>query len=174
MDAIVTAGGIPQAGEPLYEFTRGSPKALLDIAGKPMIQWVLDALNGAEAIERVVIVSLPEDSGLQCSKQVTYVPNQGGMLHNIRAGVQKVLELNPGDHHVLHVSSDIPAIKSEMVDWMVNTTMQTDHDIYYGVITRQNMEARFPNSKGSYTRLEDVEIWGGGRELVCDPAGRGA
>ena len=166
MDAIVTAGGIPQVGEPLYEFTQGSPKALLDIAGKPMVQWVLDALSCSETIERVVIISLPEESGLQCTKQVTYVPNQGGMLHNIRAGVQKVLELNPAAHHVLSVSSDIPAIKSEMVDWMVNTTMQTDHDIYYSVITRQDMEARFPNSKRSYTRLKDVEICGGDMNMI--------
>src|SRR3972149_4854187 len=80
MDAIVTAGGIPQVGEPLYEFTQGSPKALLDIAGKPMVQWVLDALSCSETIERVVIISLPEESGLQCTKKVTYVPNQGGLL----------------------------------------------------------------------------------------------
>ena len=29
MDAIVTAGGIPQPGEPLYEYTQGKSKALL-------------------------------------------------------------------------------------------------------------------------------------------------
>jgi NDP-sugar pyrophosphorylase family protein len=44
MDAIVIAGGIPEPGDPLYEYTQGQPKALLDIAGKPMVQWVLDAL----------------------------------------------------------------------------------------------------------------------------------
>ena len=166
MDAIVIAGGIPQAGEPLYEFTQGSPKALLDIAGKPMVQWVLDALSDSERVERVVIVSLPEDSGLQCAKPVTYVPNQGCMIDNIRAGVQKVQELNPAAHHVLTVSSDIPAIKPEMVDWLVNTAMQTDHDIYYNVITRQNMEARFPNSKRTYTRLKDIELCGGDMNMI--------
>lgn len=166
MDAIVIAGGIPQAGEPLYEFTQGSPKALLDIAGKPMVQWVLDALSNSESVERVVIVSLPEDSGLQCAKPVTYVPNQGGMIDNIRAGVRKVLELNPAAHHVLTVSSDIPAIKSEMVDWLVNTTAQTDLDIYYNVITRESMEARFPNSKRSYIRLKGMEVCGGDMNMI--------
>ena len=43
MDAIVIAGGIPQPEEPLYEYTQGIPKAMLNIAGKPMVQWVLDA-----------------------------------------------------------------------------------------------------------------------------------
>ena len=69
MDAIVMAGGIPQPEDPLYEYTQGEPKALLDIAGKPMIQWVLDAISGSESVERVVLISLPEDTNLECSKQ---------------------------------------------------------------------------------------------------------
>ncbi len=46
MDAIVIAGGVPTPVEPLYPYTQGKPKALLDLCGKPMIQWVLDALEG--------------------------------------------------------------------------------------------------------------------------------
>jgi molybdopterin-guanine dinucleotide biosynthesis protein A len=166
MDAIVTAGGIPQPGEPLYEFTQGQPKALLDVAGKPMIQWVLDALSGARGVDRIVIVSLPEDSGLHCSKPLNYVPNHGGMLENLRAGMQKVLEINPQARHVLTVSSDIPAVTAEMVDWMVETVSGSDHDIYYCVITRQVMEARYPNSRRSYTKLKDVEVCGGDMNIV--------
>ena len=45
MDAIVTAGGIPQPEDPLYTFSNGNAKALIDVAGKPMVQWVLDALG---------------------------------------------------------------------------------------------------------------------------------
>ena len=161
MDAIVTAGGIPMPGEPLYEYTNGSPKALLDIAGKPMIQWVLDALGEAETVERVIVVGLLEDSGVTCPKPTTFVPGQGGMLQNVRAGVQKLFDLNPEAHHVLTVSSDIPAITGEMVDWTVNACQETDHDLYYNVITRQVMEARYPNSKRSYIRLKDMEVCGG-------------
>jgi len=38
MDVIITAGGIPRPKHPLYKFTQGKPKALKDIAGKPMIR----------------------------------------------------------------------------------------------------------------------------------------
>ena len=58
MDAIITAGGIPKPEDPLYPFTQGISKALLEIAGKPMIQWVLDALNEAATIDNIVIVGL--------------------------------------------------------------------------------------------------------------------
>ncbi|MEJ2264778.1 MAG: nucleotidyltransferase family protein [Anaerolineales bacterium] len=166
MDALITAGGVPEPGEPLYEYTQGEPKALLDVAGKPMAQWVLDALDGATTVRRVVIVGLPANGKLSCLKAQAYLPNQGGMLDNIRAGVEKVVELNPSSGHVLVVSSDIPAITSEMVDWLVDTTMQTDHDVYYTVITRQVMEARFPKSKRSYTHLKDVEVCGGDMNMI--------
>jgi GTP:adenosylcobinamide-phosphate guanylyltransferase len=166
MDAIVIAGGIPAPDEPLYAFTQGRLKALLDVAGKPMVQWVLDALSEASTIERVVVIGLSEADGLQGDERFIFGPNQGGMLQNVRAGVEKVLELNPAARHVLTVSSDIPALKAEMVDWMVNTAMETDHDIYYSVITREVMERRFPASKRSYTRLKDVEICGGDMNMI--------
>jgi GTP:adenosylcobinamide-phosphate guanylyltransferase len=166
MYAIVTAGGIPQPGEPLYEYTQGKSKALLDVAGKPMVQWVLDALSGASTIERVVFMGLSPDEGLQCAKPMTFIPNQGEMLQNILSGVRKVLELAPKATHALVVSSDIPAITPESVDWVVNTALQTDHDLFYNVIARETMEKRFPGSRRSYVHLKDIEACGGDMNLV--------
>jgi len=166
MDAIVTAGGIPKPGEPLYEYTQGKSKALLDVAGKPMIQWVLDALDGAASIQNVVIIGLGPESGLVSRKTVAFLPNQGGMVENIRTGVFKVLELNPQAYHVLVVSSDIPGITPEMVDWVVATAMQTDEDAYYNVIPREDMEKVFPESKRSYTHLKGLDVCGGDMNVI--------
>lgn len=166
MDAVVTAGGIPQPGEPLYEYTQGQSKALLDVAGKPMVQWVVDALCQAEVVERIIMVGLPPESNLQCSKIVDFIPNQASMLENIRAGVNKALEHSPQTQHVLLVSSDIPAITGEMVDWVAQKAQETDDDAYYNVIRREVMEARFPNSKRSYTRLRGMEVCGGDLNLI--------
>jgi GTP:adenosylcobinamide-phosphate guanylyltransferase len=166
MDAIVIAGGVPKPEDPLYEFTQGKPKALLDIAGKPMVQWVLDALDGAETVDQVVLISLTEDHGLKFLKPITYVGDQGELLKNVRAGIEKVVELNPQARHVLTVSSDIPAISPEMIDWMVTENMETDLDIYYTLIPRQVMESRFPNSNRSYTRLKDAEVCGGDLNMI--------
>jgi NDP-sugar pyrophosphorylase family protein len=161
MDAIVTAGGIPLPEEPLYSETKGHNKALLDIAGKPMIQWVLDALSNAKTVDKVIVVGLTEKAGLTCRKPLHYISNQGRMLDNFRAGVRKSMELGKQNKHVLFVSSDIPAINGEMVDWVVNTAMQTDDDVYYNIIQREVMEKRFPESKRTYTRLKDMEVCGG-------------
>jgi len=161
MDAIVTAGGVPAVDDPLYPFTQGQPKALVDVAGKPMIQWVFDALCGAKDIQNVVVIGLPEGSPVVCEKAMVFIQSQGDMLDNIRAGVRKVLEINPSADDVLLVSSDIPAITSESVDWVVEETSKTSEDIYYNLITRETMEARFPDSKRSFIHLKGLEVCGG-------------
>jgi GTP:adenosylcobinamide-phosphate guanylyltransferase len=160
MDAIVTAGGIPQPDDPLYPYSNGKSKAMIDVAGKPMIQWVLDALGGARRVERVIIVGLSPKNELTCKKPLYYLSNQGRMLTNIVAGVNKALELNHRTQYLLIVSSDIPALKSEMVDWLVDTSMKTRDDLYYGVCPRQVMTKRFPDSRRTFTKLKDMEVCG--------------
>jgi GTP:adenosylcobinamide-phosphate guanylyltransferase len=160
MDAIVTAGGIPQPGDPLYSYSNGDSKALIDVAGKPMVQWVLDALGDSKEVDNVIIIGLTPKSGLTCKKPLHYLSNQGRMLANIVAGVSKSVELNKKTEYVLLVSSDIPAIKGEMVDYLVQTSMQTRDDIYYGVCPRDVMETRYPASHRTYTKLKDMQVCG--------------
>jgi GTP:adenosylcobinamide-phosphate guanylyltransferase len=160
MDALITAGGTPQPGEPLYEYTLGKPKSLLDVAGKPMIQWVLDALGDSQMVESVVVVGIDETSGVTCIKPLTFIPDQKGMFENLQAGAFKVAELKPGTKVVLSISSDIPAITGKMVDWAVQKVQETDNELYYLVHSREVMETRFPESHRSYYRLGNVDVCG--------------
>jgi len=160
MDAIVTAGGIPRPEDPLYTYSHGDSKALIDVAGKPMIQWVLDALGGSKHVDNVIIIGLSPKNSLACKKPIYYLPNQGRMLSNIVAGVKKSLEFNKKNQYVLIVSSDIPTVKSEMVDWLVETCQATQDDLYYGVCPRAVMETRFPNSNRTWTHLKDMDVCG--------------
>ncbi|MDX1436607.1 MAG: nucleotidyltransferase family protein, partial [Anaerolineales bacterium] len=141
MDALIAAGGTPGPEEPLYSLTQGQPKALLEIAGKPIAQWVLDAVSSAGNIDNIVVVGLTESDGLVSPKPVRYIPNQGGLLENVLAGTGELLKINPEAKYVVSVSSDVPAIQPEMIEWIVETAEASDFDIYYSVITREAMEA---------------------------------
>jgi GTP:adenosylcobinamide-phosphate guanylyltransferase len=160
MYAIITAGGNPQPEDPLYSYSKGDSKALIDVAGKPMVQWVLDALNEAREVDEIIMIGLSAKSGLSSKKKVHYISNQGRMLANIVAGMDKALELDPKTEYVVVVSSDIPALKGGMVDWLIATCLQTKHDLYYGVCPRDVMEGRFPGSNRTYTRLKDLDLCG--------------
>src|SRR4030042_955113 len=119
MDAVVTAGGIPQPDELLYPYTQGKPKAMLDLGGKPMVQWVLDALSDAKRVENVVLIGLTEESGVTCSKPLSFIPNRISMIENLLAGINKVMELNPSATQVLLVSSDFPGITPEIWEKLI-------------------------------------------------------
>jgi GTP:adenosylcobinamide-phosphate guanylyltransferase len=166
LHAIITAGGIPQTDEPLYPYTQGRSKALLDICGKPMIQWVIDAVCKAQKVEKVIIVGLSPQDDIHGEKIIAYLPNQGSMLQNLRAGMLKILEIDPQARHTLVASSDIPAITPEMVDWEIETTSRTDLDAYYAIIRKEVMEKRFPHSRRSYTRLKDMQVCGGDMNVI--------
>lgn len=168
MDAIITAGGKINQDDPLHPYAahENQKKALLDVAGKPMIQWVVDAVCSSDSVENIVVIGFDETPPLSCRKQIVFMPDQGGMIQNIRTAIHKVREIHPGSHHVLVVSSDIPGITTEMVDWTIHTALETDHDIYYNVITKEVMETRYPTSKRSYIHLRDMDICGGDMNVI--------
>jgi len=161
MDAVILAGGIPRPDEPLYSYSNGEAKALIDVAGKPMIQWVVDALCESKSVGQIVLIGLSAKAQLHSTKPITYMSNQGKLLENLKAGAARVLQLNPKTEYVLFCSSDIPGVTSEMVDWLVKTCSETDDDLYYNVVRREDMERRFPGSKRTWTRLKDMEVCGG-------------
>ncbi len=160
MYAFVTAASVPSPEDPLYAETRGGPKALLDVVGKPMVQWVMDALGGARRVDGVVLVGLESVDGLTCAKPLRRVSDQGGLLDNVVAGANEILHLDPTAAQVLAVSSDIPAITPEMVDWTIEATAGADDDLDYMVIERATMEARFPGSNRTYVHLKDGQFCG--------------
>ena len=166
--ALVAAGGVAKPDDPLYPLVRESPKALLPIAGKPMAQWALDALAGAERIGRVVVVGLTSESGLTCGdKPLDFIPGAGSMVENARAGMKRVLQLNPSAKRVLWVSADIPTIRSEHLNWLVEEDLKTEHDFCYSVIERSLMEKRFPGARRSYTHLKDAAVCGGDASMLA-------
>ena len=166
MDAVVLAGGIPSPEDPLYNYTHGKSKALVDIAGMPMVQWVLNALGAATSIDHVLVVGLDQDCGLTCTKPLLFLSDQGCMLNNIKAGLRHNNQRNSSAIRVLVATSDIPAITPEIVDWRVHKSLEYESDIDYAVVDRNTMETRFPGANRSYVRLKDCELCGGDLNVI--------
>ncbi len=168
IDAIVTAGGVPAPDDPLYPLTQGRPKALLELAGRPMVQWPLDALSGAETIRRVAVAGLSAEQAapLRCAKLWGSVPNQGEMIANIVAGAKWSTAQGEPPTHFLIVSGDVPLVQPAMLDWIVRAALETDHDMYYSLIPHAAMEARFPGSRRTFFQLKEGRFTAGDVTLV--------
>ena len=164
MDAVVLAGGIPLEGEPLYSVSQGRPKALLTVAGTPMVQWVMDALAAAKHIRRVFVVGL--DGGLRFPRTISYIPNHGDLLDNIVIGARTLLESEPQVPNFLLISSDIPAVTGPQIDWVIEQTFASQHEFYYCVLERKVMEGLFPGCRRTFFRFRDGEVCGGDLAVI--------
>ncbi len=164
--AVVTAGWSPGEDDPLAEYTQGKPKALIPIAGKPMVVHVVDALAGSRYVQRIIVVALDPAAEVQFLVPIEHVPDAGGILANAEAGLQHALAHYPDLDAVLLSSSDLPTITPAIVDTFIEECLRTDHDLYYSIVERSVMEARFPESRRSYVHLREGDFAGGDLFLI--------
>jgi hypothetical protein len=84
------------------------------------------------------------------------------MVNNIRGGAKALLELGRDpQNRMLLISADVPAVTTEMYEWMVRTVQATDFDVVYSVADRSVMETHFPGSKRTYINLKGLHVCGG-------------
>ena len=164
MDCVIFAGGRPSSEDPLYEFTRGDPKALLDIAGRPMISWVVAALESAQSVDDIAIVGL--STKLSLDNDIEFIEDQGSLLDNVMAGIQWAKERDPGGETLILSSSDIPAVTGPIIDSVVESCAPFQRAIYYPVVSQKSMESRFPMSNRTYVKFKDIHVAGGDLIIV--------
>ena len=161
MLALITAGGTLKADSPLFLETGIAKKGLIPIGDKPMVQWVADAIVGSDRIDGLIVVGLNEGAVQACGKPVYYVADQGSLVDNVLAGVELARQIAPTTYKILLSSSDIPLITTEIVDEFIDICLEKEGEIHYTVIEQKTMEARFPNSRRTFTPLKDGRYAGG-------------
>ena len=164
--AIIGAGGSYAPDDPLLKYAGVRQKALIPIAGRPMILHVAHALADSGCISHLIVVGLEQEHGLEFPLPITLVPEAGGIVENFLQGGSALASIAPRAERAVLCSTDIPLITGGMVRYLVDTTLSTDADVCYTIIRREVMEARFPNSGRSYVALRDGKYAGGDVHLI--------
>lgn len=154
VNAIVLGGG---DGEPVDGTT--GPKGLVPILGRPMLEWVIDALQAAKTVHRIALIvpnaALVSD---EIKAKVDFVvESDGSFSDNCVAGIEAVRD----GRHVLGVSADVPAITGEAVDDFVVQTLNAGVSFSYPLIRKEVMEAQFPGSARTFVKIKDGNVTGG-------------
>ena len=145
--------------------TGGELKSTLPIAGKPMVQWVLDALSESKSIDQVVVMGIDDTASLTCKKPILYLPDEGSLIGNMQKASLELDEIHPQETHAISISADIPTVTAGIIDHLAAIYQKAEVDIYYGVVEQRIMEERFPNSKRTYIKVKNDRVCGG--DLNC-------
>jgi 2-C-methyl-D-erythritol 4-phosphate cytidylyltransferase len=91
--ALIVAAG---RGERLGS---GRPKALVTLAGRPMVEWSVAALQAVSAVQRIVIALPPETGPVQVPDGVITVTGGATRSHSVREALRACGE---GDPVIVH------------------------------------------------------------------------
>lgn len=141
-------------------------KALLPINGKPMVEYVVDALRDSELVGKISITG-PVDAlrSFLDGKVDYFIEGKETLFDNVSAG----LEPFAGDSAVLVVTSDIPMISGIMVTDFIRRCCSIGGDLCYPIIDKQLNDAKFPNIERTYVKLKEG-TYTGGNIIYLNPA----
>jgi len=160
IDALVLAGD-RKGAKLLY----GTNKAFLYLRGKPLLTYVLSALESSKQVDKIHIVG-PEErlrellAEFQFSKPITYIAQGENIFENIWYGALSTFpeyqwgadwshlkELKEKDKLVLVCTCDIPLLEPKEIDEFIKNAPSKDFDMVFG-ITRKEMLVPFAPKNG--------------------------
>lgn len=162
VDAVVLAGAMNQGA--LREESSAEYEALIDVAGRPIIDYVLQALLSSQYIDRVVVVGPDSLEVLINDKRITVTPHGASLAENIKLGLA---HLSRTEKKVLLVTADIPLLTAEAVEDFLRRCEREDAAIYYPIVSKEANESAYPGVRRTYVRLREGVYTGGNLVLLA-------
>ncbi len=164
MHAIILAGGGAEV-EAFAKHHGTANKALIDINGKPMFEYIFEAITACSRIRDVIIVGPADVLSRYARDGVTVIKDSGDITDNCLAGIRSL----PKDgRRVVLLTSDIPLVTAEILEKYLDQVSGMEGDLFYPLISQETNEARFPGMKRTYGKLRDG-VYTGGNIVVIDP-----
>jgi len=139
-------------------------KGLVPIAGKPMIEWVVEALRGAETIDQIAVVVPCADNLGEWVKLVDHVVvSDASFIDNALAGFSAF----EGNRPVLAATGDLPALTAAAVDDFVSRSLEAGAQFSYPLVSAEEMEAQFPGSQRTYVKVSGGKVTGGNMMVLA-------
>ena len=177
MTAIVLAGQRDGEDE-LTQHTGAACKAVIEIAGKPMLMRVLEALGSSSSLGKIIVsgpgldaVSKLEQLDHQIREgQIGWMPPQPSPSRSAYDALCKL----PPDERVLLTTADHPLLTPEVVDRFCAASSKLGADLTVGLAPYALVRDEFPAMKKTVLRFRDGEFCGCNLFTFLTPAGREA
>ncbi|MBC7132376.1 MAG: NTP transferase domain-containing protein [Roseovarius sp.] len=174
--AAVILAGERDARDALRDHAGVASKALIEIAGRPMIARVIAALEGAEQVGSVhlsgpaeaVVRSSEVLSGLIEAGRVTWSPPGASPS----TSAYEVLTGFPDDRKVMLTTADHPLLSSEIVDHFCRDAARSGCDMVVGLAPHDLVRGAYPDLKKTVLRFRDGAFCGCNLFAFLTPEGR--
>lgn len=158
MRAVVVAGGINR--RPLYDGYKPGPKALVELGGRPLIAYVMDALEGA--VDEIGVVG-DEKLLTPYTGPRLYAPAGKSLLESLVQG----LRLFPEEDYVLLVPGDLPMLRRPMVEQFLALCRQRPRgDFYLAMVPEERFVPPFDRIRKYMSPFKDGVMCHGNLALV--------
>jgi len=155
-NALVLAG-VKEKG-PLEIAANVENKALIMINEKSIVEYVIDAINNSENIDKVIVVGPKDKLYPYIGKKVEKILETGSsIIENMEIG----LNYFNSESNILLLTSDIPLITSQAIDEFIEKCVKREAYIGYPIITKENIIRKYPETKRTYVNMKEGTFCGG-------------
>lgn len=157
LNALVLAGA-RSTGDPLCVAEGVASKAIIDIAGQPMLSHVMTALSGAGAHAPIWVLGGQGEDLSRATGGVAFqsLPATG----DGPAGSLVEALTGPVPLPLLVTTADHPLLTPEMITHFVHAARESDADICIGFATRSTIEAEYPETRRTYLPIGEKNLSG--------------
>lgn len=166
LTALILAGERPD-GDPMAKSAGVALKALLPVAGTPMLDRVVEALRATDCVGRIV-VSIPDPSAVTDPALET-LATEPSPSRSVLAAIDQLptpLLVTTADHALL--TADIVA------RFVQAAAAASDADLVAGMVERSAVEAVVRDTKRTYWRFKDGAYSGANLFYLKNPRARAA
>jgi GTP:adenosylcobinamide-phosphate guanylyltransferase len=140
-----------------------SHKALVPVAGKPALLWVLEALQGAQLVGPVVVATELEEVAAALPAGVeTARPTGDAFLDTIEAGFRHF----PRAERMIVVTCDLPLLTPAGVEDFTRRALDSGAELCYSIVRAARLESGSTATKRTLVPLRDGACTGGNIVLL--------
>lgn len=176
LDAVVLAGGINKI--PLYPGYTPGYKALLPLAGKPAIQYTLEALRAVPSVRRILVVG-PEApvrdalAAAGCNVECEFVPGGDSIMTSVSNVLPHLKESDTGRvtaPRVLFTTADLPLVTSASVQTFLDACAAAKpfhrFNIYLSAVLGSSFTGPFARSRKGHMTFREGAVYHGNLALI--------
>ena len=154
LTAIVLAGQRPGV-DPLAEHFGQPLKALVDVAGQPMLAWVGATLAARDDVRRIVILA-QDGEALLDHPQTRWLRDEPHVTvrkcgDSIVEAISSTLRAMPGGYPFLLTTADNVLLDDAMIDQFAKRAAGAD--IGVALVERNTLEAAYPGNRRTWLRF---------------------